>query len=71
MRERIARVIAKQTGKPYDTVIIDIERDHWMNAQEAIAYGIVFKVIEHQARVELIASRSVAVASGPASKAGV
>ena len=48
MRERIARVIAKQTGKPYDTVITDIERDHWMNAQEAIAYGIVSKVIERQ-----------------------
>jgi ATP-dependent Clp protease protease subunit len=47
-RERIARVVAKQTGKPLDTVVSDMERDHWMNAEEAIAYGIVSRVIERQ-----------------------
>jgi ATP-dependent Clp protease, protease subunit len=45
-RERIARVIAKQTGKPYDTVIADMERDFWMSADEAIQYGIASRVIE-------------------------
>ncbi len=47
-RERIARVIAKQTGQPYDTVANDMERDHWMSAEEAIAYGIVSRVIDRQ-----------------------
>jgi ATP-dependent Clp protease protease subunit len=47
-RERIARVVAKQTGKPFDKVVSDMERDHWMNAEEAIAYGIVSRVIAHQ-----------------------
>jgi ATP-dependent Clp protease protease subunit len=47
-RERIARVISKQTGKPYDTVKTDIERDFWMSAQEAIDYGIVSRIIETQ-----------------------
>jgi ATP-dependent Clp protease protease subunit len=47
-RERIARVIAKQTGKPLDTVSADMERDFWMSADEAIKYGIVSKVIERQ-----------------------
>jgi ATP-dependent Clp protease protease subunit len=47
-RERIARVVAKQTGKPLDKVVSDMERDHWMNADEAIAYGIVSRVIERQ-----------------------
>jgi ATP-dependent Clp protease, protease subunit len=45
-RERIARVIAKQTGKAYEAVIADMERDHWMSADEAIKYGIVSRVIE-------------------------
>ena len=45
-RERIARVIAKQTGKPYEKVIVDMERDFWMSPQEAIDYGIVSRVIE-------------------------
>ena len=47
-RERIARVIAKQTGKTYETVLADMERDFWMSAQEAVAYGIVSRVIERQ-----------------------
>ncbi|WP_077034051.1 ATP-dependent Clp protease proteolytic subunit [Pelomonas sp. KK5] len=47
-RERIAKVIAKQTGKPLDTVTADMERDFWMSADEAISYGIVSKVISSQ-----------------------
>lgn len=47
-RERIARVISKQTGKPYDTVKSDMERDFWLSAEEAIEYGIVSRVIETQ-----------------------
>jgi ATP-dependent Clp protease protease subunit len=47
-RERIAKVVATQTGKPLDTVRTDMERDFWMSAEEAIGYGIVSKVIERQ-----------------------
>ena len=47
-RERIARVIAKQTGKTYEAVLADMERDFWMSAKEAVAYGIVSRVIETQ-----------------------
>jgi ATP-dependent Clp protease protease subunit len=47
-RERIARVVATQTGKPLATVTSDMERDYWMNADEAVKYGIVSRVIERQ-----------------------
>lgn len=47
-RERIGRVIAKQTGRPFETVARDMERDFWMSAAEAIEYGIVARVIERQ-----------------------
>jgi ATP-dependent Clp protease protease subunit len=47
-RERIARVIARQTGRKVEQVLADMERDHWMNAEEAVAYGIVSRVIEQQ-----------------------
>ena len=47
-RERIGRVIAKQTGKTYEQVLADMERDYWMSAQEAVGYGIVSRVIERQ-----------------------
>ena len=45
-RERIARVIAKQTGKSYDRVLGDMERDFWMNPAEAIEYGIVSRIVQ-------------------------
>ena len=48
-RLRIAQVIAKQTGKPLETVTTDMERDFWMNADEAVKYGIVSRVIDRQA----------------------
>jgi ATP-dependent Clp protease protease subunit len=50
-RERIARAIAKQTGKPYEKVIADMERDFWMSPQEAIDYGIVSRIIESHADI--------------------
>jgi ATP-dependent Clp protease, protease subunit len=48
MRERIARVIAKETGQKLERVLIDIDRDHWMSAQEAIDYGLVSRVVQRQ-----------------------
>src|SRR3954469_22822984 len=45
-RERIATVIARQTGQTLQKVLGDMERDFWMSAEEAIAYGLVSKVIE-------------------------
>ncbi len=47
-RERIAREVATQTGQKLEKVMLDIERDYWMSAEEAIAYGIVSRVIERQ-----------------------
>ncbi|MDQ2780464.1 MAG: ATP-dependent Clp protease proteolytic subunit [Pseudomonadota bacterium] len=51
VRERLARVIAKQTGKPIEAVMKDIERDYWMSADEAINYGIVSRIIERQTEI--------------------
>jgi ATP-dependent Clp protease, protease subunit len=48
MRERIARVIAKETGQKLERVLADIDRDHWMSAAEAIEYGLVSRVIDKQ-----------------------
>ena len=48
-RERIARVIASQTGTPIERVRMDMERDYWMSADEAIEYGIVSRIVENHA----------------------
>jgi ATP-dependent Clp protease protease subunit len=45
MRERLNRLIAKETGQTYEKVAKDTDRNYWMSAEEAIAYGMVEKVI--------------------------
>lgn len=45
MRKRINDLIASETGKPLEQVTKDTDRDYWMNAEEALAYGLVGKCI--------------------------
>jgi ATP-dependent Clp protease, protease subunit len=47
-RERVARTIARETGRPLDAVLADIERDRWLSAEEAIEYGLVSRIIERK-----------------------
>lgn len=47
-RERIARVIARETGMDFDAVLADIERDRWLSAEEAIEYGLVGRIVERK-----------------------
>ena len=51
MRQRIAQVIARETGRPLERVQADIERDHWMSPEEAIDYGLVSRVVQTQAEL--------------------
>lgn len=45
MRERLARIIARETGQPYERVIVDIDRDFWMSTEQAADYGILGTVV--------------------------
>ena len=45
IRKRINEMIAKETGQPVDKVAKDSERNFWMSAEEAKAYGLVDKII--------------------------
>lgn len=46
MRERLNRIFADATGQPYDKVLRDTDRNHWLSADEAVAYGLVSRVVE-------------------------
>jgi ATP-dependent Clp protease protease subunit len=48
VRERLARVVAKQTGQSYEIAMRDMERDFWMNADEAVKYGMASRIIDRQ-----------------------
>jgi ATP-dependent Clp protease protease subunit len=45
MRERINRIIARETGQPLAKVERDTDRNYWMSAEEAVAYGMVSRII--------------------------
>ena len=49
-KEKLNRILSDKTGKPYETVAADTERDNWMDAEEAKAYGLIDSVVA--ARVE-------------------
>lgn len=45
-KELGARILAENCGQPLEKVMKDFDRDYWMNAQEAIQYGIVDKIAD-------------------------
>jgi len=47
LKKRLAEIFAKNTGQKLDKVIKDMDRDNWMSADEAKAYGIIDKVIKN------------------------
>lgn len=44
-KKKLNEILAANTGKPYEVVCADTERDHYMSAEEAKAYGLVDDVI--------------------------
>ena len=55
MREQLNQILADHTGQEYEKVAADTERDYWMLADEALAYGVIDSVIT---RRELTAVQS-------------
>ena len=45
IRERMNRLMAANTGQCYETIAADTERDNWKTAEEAVAYGLIDKVV--------------------------
>ena len=45
IKERMNRILAGNTGKPYEEVAAACERDNFMSAEEAQAFGLIDKVI--------------------------
>ncbi len=44
-RKRLNECLAQNTGQPLDVIARDTDRDYWMSAEEALAYGLVDQVV--------------------------
>jgi len=51
MRERLNRIIARETGQTFEKVVADTERNFWMGAEEAKAYGLVSRIVASASEV--------------------
>mgnify|MGYP002624028070 CR=1 FL=1 len=45
LKKELYEIIAKHSGQPYDKVWADSDRDHWMTAEEAKAYGMIDEIL--------------------------
>lgn len=45
LKKKLTEYLAKNTGKDYDTVLRDTDRDNWLSAEEAVDYGLVDRII--------------------------
>ncbi len=49
-KQKMNRLMAEMTGKPLEQLERDVERDHFMSAQEALEYGIIDEIFQPQAK---------------------
>ena len=47
-KETLNRILAANSGKPYETICEDTERDNFMTAAQAAEYGLIDRVIDHR-----------------------
>ncbi|VRS08625.1 ATP-dependent Clp protease proteolytic subunit [Streptococcus pneumoniae] len=47
-RARLNQILAERTGQPVEKIEKDVERDFWLDAQEAKEYGLVDEVLERR-----------------------
>ena len=48
-KEKMARIMAENTGQDFEVIMADTERDNWKSAEEALAYGLIDRIITNHA----------------------
>jgi ATP-dependent Clp protease protease subunit len=48
-KEKLNKLLAENTGQDYEVIMADTERDNWKTAEEALAYGLIDRVITNHA----------------------
>ena len=52
VKENMNRILSENTGKPFEQVAKDTDRDNWMSAQEAVEYGLIDSVVTARSESE-------------------
>ncbi len=51
-REKLNRILSENTGRPYEDLVRDTDRDNWMSAQEALDYGLIDHIYTTRKEIE-------------------
>lgn len=51
-KEKMARIMAQNTGQDFEVIMADTERDNWKSAEEALQYGLIDRIITSHASTE-------------------
>ncbi|AVA22348.1 ATP-dependent Clp protease proteolytic subunit [Rhizobium sp. LEGMi198b] len=51
MNERLNKIFSEATGQPVERIAKDTDRDYWLSAEEAKAYGLVSRIVTSQAEI--------------------
>jgi ATP-dependent Clp protease protease subunit len=52
LKKELYTIIAKHSGNPYKKIEKDSDRDYWMTAEEAVAYGMIDKVLINEKKIK-------------------
>ncbi|HEY7636228.1 MAG TPA: ATP-dependent Clp protease proteolytic subunit [Gemmatimonadales bacterium] len=52
MRDRVNRILARETGQPLERIEEDTHRNFWLSADAAVRYGLVGRIISHVGELE-------------------
>ena len=44
IKERMNRILAQNTGQPYEKIVMDTDRDNWMTPEQALEYGLIDRI---------------------------
>ena len=48
LKKKLNEILSQNTGKSYEEIARDTERDNWMTSQEALEYGIIDTVVTNR-----------------------
>ena len=50
-KEKMARIMAQNTGQDFEVIMADTERDNWKSAEEALEYGLIDKILSSHSMI--------------------
>ncbi len=49
MKAKLNKIIADATGADLEKVTVDTDRDHWLDADQALEYGLISRIVPDRA----------------------